>query len=178
MMQHQIIRINDMGSGFETQNNIVPIFGFFKKYRESKGIKLSDIAKKLGYKNISKGCRRVYSWENEDQFQLFLSLNSKTPSLWSLPQILSYFGVIMPNSVIKEKGEGIGFYDYLEKILELDIFDKKIIFCCKRILPTPTSASKLELDSNYDDWKILFQNIQYKGRTILHWDYDLPPVVA
>ena len=41
---------------------------WFRSIREQRGIKRSTLAKALGYKNMSKGCRRIVSWERGDGF--------------------------------------------------------------------------------------------------------------
>ena len=41
---------------------------WFRRVREQRGVKRSTLATALGYKNMSKGCRLIVSWERGDVF--------------------------------------------------------------------------------------------------------------
>ena len=316
----QTISTNRLYSGYAKQNQDIPPFLFIREQREKKGIRCAYIAKVLGYKNITKGSRKILSWEetafpnaqiqqqyldcigisleevqqayeaytqslpylytehpcnhaliaqyhqlllthiatiktnpqwyhctmehiffglafmgcheirlgplleawhdglfqNPEKYALCgtgsplsgshtLQIFSKTPphtieqsryffsplmknikplgfgdkhpiSLWSLPQIIAQLGGKVEKCTIQKQGTTIGCYDYHNQTLDITLEKSTMHLCCE--LPPPYAKSEVALDSTYQDWQICAQNIQYRDKTIVHWDYDLPPIVA
>jgi hypothetical protein len=97
-------------------------------------------------------------------------------SMWSLPQIIAPLGGKVEKCTIQKQGTTIGFYDYHTQTLDITIAQRTMHLCCE--LPRPHAKSEVALDRTYQDWQICAQNIQYREKNSVHWDYDRTPIMA
>lgn len=92
---------------------------------------------------------------------------------WSLGQIVTHLGGILPPTQIFIEREQIGHYDYNSQILTLQNIKHDL---SKRF---EHPEYPVILDHNPRGYITMRkQNLQINGRILCHWNQDLPPIVA